>query len=60
MDIEILIIGLVAFALGLIGLIIKSNTKDYPYKSYTGAKFLWSNYVLLGLGLVLIIWSLFS
>jgi hypothetical protein len=60
MNVDILIIGLIALILGLIGLAIKSNMKEYPHKSYTGAKFLWSSYLLLGVGSFLIIWSFFS
>ena len=45
--------------LGLIGFARKRKTKDYPYKSYTGPQFLWSIYLLLGCGGILIIWSFF-
>jgi hypothetical protein len=59
MNVDTLIIGLIACVFGLIGLIVKSNGRDYPKKSYTGAKFLWSIYLLLGVGVFLVIWSFF-
>jgi hypothetical protein len=54
-----LIIGLVSLALGTIGVAIKSNMKDYPAKSYSGASFLWSIYLLIGCGILLVISSFF-
>lgn len=60
MDVDVLIIGLIAFLIGLIGLVVKSNQKDYPKKSYTGAKFSWSIYLLLGVGAFLVAWSFFA
>jgi hypothetical protein len=60
MDVDILITGLIALVLGLVCLLIKSNMKEYPNKSYTGANFLWSMYALLTGGIFLIIWSFFS
>lgn len=59
MNISTLIIGLMSSILGLIGFARKRKTKDYPYKSYTGPQFLWSIYLLLGCGGILIIWSFF-
>lgn len=59
MNFDVLITGLIALGLGLVGLIIKSNMNEYPHKSYTGAKFLWSVYLLLAGGSGLIIWSFF-
>lgn len=60
MNIDTLLIGLLAFLLGLIGLVIKADTKDYSDKSYTGVQFSWSVYLLIGVGAFLIIWSFFN
>lgn len=60
MNVDTLIIGLISLILGLIATAIKSSMKEYPERSYTGANFLWSSYLLLGCGIFLIIWSFFS
>ena len=57
-DWDVLAIGLLSFLLGLIGIVIKSRIKGYEKYSYTGVKFTWSVYILLGTGVVLIVWSI--
>ncbi len=55
-----LITGLMSLVLGLIGLIIKSNLKESQRGSMTSAQVITGTYALLGAGIFLIIWSLFS
>jgi hypothetical protein len=56
----LLIVGLISFAIGLIGLNGKSHIREYKKKSLTGVEFMWSSYFLLGVGVVLVVWSFFS
>lgn len=60
MNIDVLIYGLSMVCLGLVGLIIKSNTNRHSYKSYTGVNFLLGTYILLLVGSLLIVFSFFS
>jgi len=55
-----LVTGLISLLFGLIGLIIKSNLKEDQKGSITSAHVITGTYALLGAGIFLIIWSLFS
>jgi hypothetical protein len=62
MDLEYSIWGLIAFLCGLIGLMIDGR-KSYKEKkaegwSYSRTKFVMSSWMLLGVGVILIIYSL--
>jgi hypothetical protein len=58
-DFDVLVIGLIAFVLGLIGTVIRSSNEEHRKKSYTDVQFTWSIYILLGVGVVLILWAFF-
>jgi len=58
-DFNVLIIGLIAFVLGLVGIAIRSSNEEHRKNSYTGVQFTWSIYILFGTGVILIIWSFF-
>ncbi|NBW34919.1 MAG: hypothetical protein EBR30_07855 [Cytophagia bacterium] len=53
-----LIIGFFFLLFGLIGMSAKSDKKDGV--SYSGIKIIYSSYGLIAVGILLIIWSLFS
>ena len=52
--------GLGVFALGLVGLTIKSNVQKDQKRSLTGTQIILGTYALLGSGVVLIILSFLS
>jgi hypothetical protein len=53
-----LIIGLFFLLFGLIGMSVKSDKKEGV--SYSGIKIIYSSYGLIAVGILLVIWSLFS
>lgn len=57
MDVNVLIIGLIAIVIGLIGIALRSTNEEYRKNSYTGSHFTWGTYVLLGIGVFLVIMS---
>ena len=57
MNFNVLILGLVAVVIGSIGIAVRSSNEEHRKNSYTGVQFTWSIYILLGTGVILIIWS---
>jgi Flp pilus assembly protein TadB len=54
-----LVVGIMLFVLGLMGLIIKADLYKQKRQSYTGHQLIWGTYLLLIVGFLLMITSLF-
>ncbi len=61
MDVDSLIIGLISILGGLIGINSKSAKAEYKNpNSLSGYTFMTSSYVLIGVGILMIVWVLYD